>query len=70
MQCLACRTAEQDSEMMRLQILGDPELMRQLQQVRPSSLQIDNVLSNCLQSRPNLNLQPQPNRIPLDSLSC
>ena len=29
------RAAEQDAEMMRLQILGDPELMRQLQEVRP-----------------------------------
>lgn len=28
-----CRTAEQDAEMMRLQILGDPNLMQQLQQV-------------------------------------
>ena len=28
------RTMEQDAEMMRLQILGDPNLMRQLQEVR------------------------------------
>lgn len=27
------RTAEQDAEMMRLQILGNPHLMRELQQV-------------------------------------
>ncbi|KAJ3576252.1 hypothetical protein NP233_g568 [Leucocoprinus birnbaumii] len=30
------RTIEQDAEMMRLQILGDPNLMRQIQEVRPS----------------------------------
>lgn len=29
------RTIEQDSEMMRLQLLGDPSLMRQLQQAQP-----------------------------------
>lgn len=29
------RTAEQDPEMMRLQILGDPQLMAQLRQVHP-----------------------------------
>jgi hypothetical protein len=28
------RPIEQDAEMMRLQILGDPQLMRQLQDVR------------------------------------
>lgn len=32
---VAGRAAEQDSEMMRLQILGDPELMRQLQESQP-----------------------------------
>ncbi|KAH7931156.1 hypothetical protein BV22DRAFT_483 [Leucogyrophana mollusca] len=35
------RQIEQDSEMMRLQILGDPALMRQLQQVRASTSPID-----------------------------
>ena len=30
---LVPRTAEQDAEMMRLQILGNPELMRSLQEV-------------------------------------
>ncbi|KAF8231383.1 hypothetical protein L208DRAFT_69008 [Tricholoma matsutake] len=29
------RTVEQDSEMMRLQLLGDPNLMRQLQETQP-----------------------------------
>ncbi|KAJ3545988.1 hypothetical protein NM688_g5563 [Phlebia brevispora] len=29
------QTAEQDAEMMRLQLLGDPNLMRQLQQTQP-----------------------------------
>ena len=29
------RTLEQDAEMMRLQLLGDPNLMQQLQRVRP-----------------------------------
>lgn len=32
---VAGRTVEQDSEMMRLQILGDPQLMRQLQEAQP-----------------------------------
>ena len=32
-----CRAVEQDAEMMRLQILGDPQLMGQLRQVSPSS---------------------------------
>ena len=31
------RAVEQDTEMMRLQILGDPQLLSQLQQVRASS---------------------------------
>lgn len=31
---LTSRAIEQDSEMMRLQILGDPQLMRELQAVR------------------------------------
>ncbi|TBU23995.1 hypothetical protein BD311DRAFT_44852 [Dichomitus squalens] len=30
------RSVEQDAEMMRLQLLGDPNLMNQLRQVRPS----------------------------------
>ena len=30
---LILRTAEQDSEMVRLQILGNPHLLRELQQV-------------------------------------
>lgn len=34
---LQCRTLEQDAEMMRLQLLGDPNLIQQLQQVRPPS---------------------------------
>lgn len=33
-------TVEQDSEMMRLQLLGNPDLMRELQQVRVS-IEID-----------------------------
>jgi len=32
---VAGRTVERDAEMMRLQILGDPSLMRQLQEVQP-----------------------------------
>lgn len=32
--CFASRTIEQDSEMMRLQLLGDPSLMAQLESVR------------------------------------
>ncbi|KAJ7055060.1 aspartyl protease-domain-containing protein [Mycena amicta] len=32
---MAGRPVEQDSEMMRLQILGDPELMRQLRETQP-----------------------------------
>ncbi len=30
---LSQRTVQQDAEMMRLQLLGDPNLMRQVQQV-------------------------------------
>ncbi|KAG9045483.1 DNA damage-inducible protein 1 [Tulasnella sp. UAMH 9824] len=32
---VAGRTVEQDAEMMRLQLLGDPQLLRQLQQTQP-----------------------------------
>ncbi|KAI0314797.1 aspartyl protease-domain-containing protein [Amylostereum chailletii] len=32
---VAGRPAEQDAEMMRLQLLGDPDMMRQLRQVQP-----------------------------------
>ncbi|KIL70360.1 hypothetical protein M378DRAFT_619573 [Amanita muscaria Koide BX008] len=39
------RPIEQDSEMMRLQILGNPELMRQLQQTQPE-------LASAVQSNP------------------
>lgn len=35
------RPAEQDTEMMRLQILGDPELMAQLREVRLCVLSSD-----------------------------
>ncbi|GJJ07228.1 hypothetical protein Clacol_001428 [Clathrus columnatus] len=34
---IAGRTAEQDAEMMRLQILGDPQLMKEIQDVTPYS---------------------------------
>ncbi|PSR81030.1 hypothetical protein PHLCEN_2v6561 [Hermanssonia centrifuga] len=36
---VAGRTMEQDAEMMRLQLLGDPNLMRQLQQTQPEIAQ-------------------------------
>ncbi|KAF9462037.1 aspartyl protease-domain-containing protein [Collybia nuda] len=42
---IAGRPVEQDSEMMRLQMLGDPELMRQLQETHPE-------LANAAQSNP------------------
>jgi hypothetical protein len=35
---VAHRTAEQDSEMMRLQVLGDPDLMAQLRVVWASDV--------------------------------
>ena len=35
---VAGRTIEHDSEMMRLQLLGDPELMRQMREVQPDLL--------------------------------
>ncbi|KAF8699416.1 hypothetical protein AX14_000972 [Amanita brunnescens Koide BX004] len=42
---VAGREIEQDAEMMRLQILGDPNLMRQLQETQPE-------LANAVQSNP------------------
>jgi DNA damage-inducible protein 1 len=43
---VAGRTIEQDSEMMRLQVLGNPDLMRQLDQTQPE-------LSQAARSNPN-----------------
>ena len=34
------RSLEQDAEMMRLQVLGDPELMRQLREVKLAAIVI------------------------------
>ncbi|KAF7328974.1 DNA damage-inducible v-SNARE binding protein [Mycena venus] len=42
---VAGRAVEQDSEMMRLQLLGDPDLMRQLRETQPD-------LANAAQSNP------------------
>ena len=46
---MTTRMVEQDAEMMRLQLLGDPALMRQLQQVRPpSAMSFKNRSSNTM----------------------
>ena len=36
------REIERDAEMMRLQILGDPNLMQELERVRPYDLSVEN----------------------------
>lgn len=43
------REMEQDSEMMRLQILGDPELMRQLREVRCALCSLCDLRSHSLE---------------------
>ncbi|KAG8982064.1 DNA damage-inducible protein 1 [Tulasnella sp. 425] len=62
---VAGRTVEQDSEMMRLQILGDPQLMRQLQQVRSlSGIPVQSLtipLINYTQAQPELAAAAQNN---------
>jgi hypothetical protein len=65
------REASQDAEMMRLQILGNPDLLRQLQQVCPfRSYPIPSPRPrvNGLYDRPNPNWLMRRNILPRDSL--
>ena len=57
------RTAEQDSEMMRLQLLGDPAVMHQLREVRMTIIYLTSWVPTYRQTNPELAAAAQNNPV-------